>query len=162
MKKEYILLFNKHNKGFTLLEIILSIAIIIVLAGVVSPFYVDWKNTVELDSAVSQLKQDLRLARARSLSGYNNSSHGAYLDINENEEDKVIIYQGNSYFARDVNYDKEYIFDASLNLNTDITGNEINFSQGLGSPSQTGDISIINERTGEIVASTINFFGLID
>ena len=154
--------FKKVQKGFTLLEIMLSVAIIIVLAGAVSPFYVDWKNAVELDSAVAQIRQDLRLARARSLSGYNDSPHGVYFDIDPSGADKIIVYQGSSYAAREVGYDKEYEFDASLSLSTDITGNEINFSQGLGEPSQTGEISITNERTEEIASSAINSLGLID
>ncbi|MCK5510125.1 prepilin-type N-terminal cleavage/methylation domain-containing protein [Candidatus Parcubacteria bacterium] len=153
---------KKYKKGFTLLEIILSITIIIVLAGAVSPFYVDWKNAVELDTAVSQLKQDLRFARARSLSGYNDSPHGAYFDINPSGADKIVVYQGSSYAAREVGYDKEYIFDVSLSLDTIITGNEINFSQGLGEPSQTGEVSITNEHTEETAVSAINSLGLIN
>ena len=140
----------------------MSVTIIIVLAGAVSPFYVGWKNAVELDSAASQLKQDLRLARARSLAGCNNSSHGVYLDINPGEKDKIIVYQGNSYAAREANFDKEYVLDASLSLDTAIIGNEINFLQGLGAPSRTGEVSITNERTEETAVSAINSFGLID
>ena len=150
------------KKGFTILEIILSIAIITILAGAVSPFYVDWKNVIELDTAISQIRQDLRLARAKSLAGYNDSSHGVYLNIDSSGADKIIVYQGNSYAAREVDYDKEYIFDSFLSLNTDITGNEINFSQGKGEPSRTGAVSITNERIEKTATNTVNFLGLIN
>lgn len=96
------------------------------------------------------------------MSGYNDSPHGVYFNIDPAGEDKIIVYQGNSYAAREVNHDKEYIFDASLNLSTDITGNEINFSQGRGEPSQIGEVSITNERTEKIASSAINSLGLIN
>jgi prepilin-type N-terminal cleavage/methylation domain-containing protein len=66
------------SRGFTLIELLIVIAITIILAGVSFPIYGNLQVGARLNESSSLLVQSLRIARERSVSGYNNSDHGVY------------------------------------------------------------------------------------
>jgi hypothetical protein len=106
--------------------------------------------------------QSLYLAKARSEAGLNNFSHGVYFEINEEDNDKFILYQGNSYATRDQNFDREIAINSSLIITINIAGNEVNFLKGIGLPSATGTIEIIHQTTKETRHINVNNLGIIE
>ncbi len=57
------------NKGFTLIEVLVTLSIMSVFFGIVIFNYVDYRDTVELNSAVNQLSQIIRQAQVYGTNG---------------------------------------------------------------------------------------------
>lgn len=141
------------HKGFTIIELLVVIGISVILAAAVAPLYNGLQVSSQLNDNTSLIIQALRLARERSVSGYNNSRHGVYFDNNPGGVSSYILYQGDSYAARQSSYDRRNVFDQALTVSstglilngTDI---DINFSRGIGTPNNTGTLRLIHDVTG--------------
>ncbi|MSU60549.1 MAG: type II secretion system protein [Candidatus Staskawiczbacteria bacterium] len=95
-----------YSKGFTIIELLIVVAIIIVLPAVVISNFPQIKNQFALSRAVYQLSQDIRMAQNMSLSSvpYKDSfsllrsvaGYGVHIDINALGNKKYILYADNS------------------------------------------------------------------
>lgn len=147
------MLNNLYKKSaFTLLEIILVVALIAISAGIVAPIYYSAKSNDDFNNSFSTLVGSLRRAQILSMASLNDSSWG--LKIIDNN---IIIFKGENYLNRSTDYD-EII---SVNRNIRSSGlDEVVFSKYTGKPNLSGDISWqLNtlERT-----LSINEIGIVD
>ncbi|MCD4694166.1 prepilin-type N-terminal cleavage/methylation domain-containing protein [bacterium] len=141
------------SRGFTLIELLIVIAITIILAGVSFPIYGNLQVGARLNESSSLLVQSLRIARERSVSGYNNSDHGVYfLKDAQGDRDEYILYQGSSYVTRNSSYDYPVLLKRGLDLSFpgDVNNYDINFSQGVGYPFNFGSINLAHETKGSL------------
>lgn len=151
------------NKGFTLIELLIVITIALILAAATVPIYGNFQVSSQLNENTSQIIQNLRIAREKSVAGLNKARHGVYFEVNASGQDKYVLYQGNSYDQRVASYDREVVLDKVLHLS--LPGGaleyEINFSKGLGMPSATGTINLTHDITGsrQII---INNLGMVE
>ncbi len=140
------------KNSFTLIELLIVIGIMLLLTAVTVPIYGMLQVSSQLNENSSQAVQALRIAKERSMSRFNNSSHGVYFETNLIGEDKYVLYQGVSYAARESSYDREYVLDDVLKLSWSLLGvgdeGDINFSKGLGVPGKTGTIILIHDVSG--------------
>jgi prepilin-type N-terminal cleavage/methylation domain-containing protein len=143
-------------KGFTLTELLITIAITVVLAAAAVPIYGNLQVKSQLNESTSLLIQTFRTARENSESRLNNSSHGVKLNA-----DSYVLYQGASYAARDASYDRLMELDSTMTLSTTIANGETNFTKGLAEPNNVGTITLTHE-IGEEREITINSFGVIE
>ncbi len=150
------------KKGFTLVELVVVLGIFIVLITISFPTYSNWHVAAQIDSANEDIIQAIRLAKMRSIAGYNNLSHGIFFNNNESGSDSYTLYQGSSYASRDADYDRQISLSETLSSTTTIQNSEINFSKGLGLPSATGTIIIIHSNTNETATITINSLGAVN
>ena len=86
--------------GFTLIEAVVTIAIIVVVTAVTIPLYSYWQNLRVLDSSRFEVLQDVRLAQDKAMAGLNDESFGVYFISNG-----YTIFQGDSYATRDIGQD---------------------------------------------------------
>ena len=102
---------NDKVPGFTLLEMLLSIALIAMLAGMFLPLYgaVYVKN--DLDLATSAIIQDLRRAQTLSQAVDSDSMWGVHVQTGS-----VILFQGPNYAGRAVAFDEGFAFSNTINL----------------------------------------------
>ena len=149
-----------NQQGITFLELLLVIAIIVVLAAAATPIYSNFQPQSQLNGSVSQIVQSLRTGVEFSKARYNNAGHGLYLEINPGN-DRVILYQGDSYATRDSSYDRIITMDPPITLSSSLPGNEVNFTKGTGYPNNTGTIVIAHSAAGSR-SITINAYGVID
>jgi prepilin-type N-terminal cleavage/methylation domain-containing protein len=157
-----VILKHKSGAGFTLIELIIVMAIIFVIAGAVAPIYGNLQSTTQLNETTSQAVQALRMARERSVSRYNNARHGVKFDL-VSSPNKFILYQGTSYASRDAEYDRETTLSQSMSIVTtglSPVGDDINFSMGLGIPDKTGSVNINHSVEGFKVIN-INDYGAV-
>lgn len=151
---------NIEQTGFTLLELLIVIAISMIFLAASIPVYGNWQSMSQNKSAQAELLQVLRRAREYSIAGYNNSSHGVYMEENTGDKDRIVYYQGDSYASRDDSYDLAVLLPLSLNLLSEIEDKEVVFSQDRGEPSATGTISLLSEGQ-EFFRLSINGQGII-
>ncbi len=151
------------KNGFTLIEFLIVISIILVSAAVGLTVFSNLYSSVQIDEATTQIIQTLRTARERGVASYNSSAHGACFILTKPY--KYILYQGSSYADRNIIFDREVILSQALSLKT--TGLiasssyvDINFSQNLGLPNNIGTITIYyNSDNSRLVE--INSAGLV-
>jgi prepilin-type N-terminal cleavage/methylation domain-containing protein len=139
------------KKGFTLLEILLVIAMITIIVGIFSPVFTRlfYRNT--LDLAAEDIKTDLYRAKTLARSSENNSNWGVYLTNSSS-----IIFSGSSYAARNT------VFDEIQGLKGEliISGlNEIVFQKNNGQTLNSGTINLTLK--GDTKNIIINPYGLI-
>jgi len=148
------------RSGFTLTELLITIGITLILAVAAFPIYGSLQVGAQLDAASVDIVQIMRTAQARSIARTNGSRHGVYFDIIAGS-DRVVLYQGNSYAARDSSYDRPLVLDSALSLSSNFSSEDINFLRGSGVPTATGTVTVAHEATGNRVID-INEVGRID
>lgn len=151
----------RNNHGFTFIELLIVMGILTILASATIPVYGNMQVASQQNEASSQLIQLLRQAREFSVAGKNDSSYGVYFQENTGESDKAVLYKGDSYASRDSEYDLEAILSASLELESNIEDDDVNFSKGLGMPSKTGIVTISADGLNASVIN-INNLGMVE
>jgi len=149
MIKEYFLKAKsykpKANKGFTLIEVVLSLAIVILIFGIATPFYQDYQIRNGLDIGVNTIVENLRRAQVLSMAVDGDSNWGVNISGNQ-----VTLFKGVSFATRDVTFDE--VSDI-LSVISFLGLNEIVFSKLNGLPNTTGMINLSvsgNTRTVSI------------
>jgi prepilin-type N-terminal cleavage/methylation domain-containing protein len=148
-------------RGFTLIEILIVIALVLILAALISPIYGNFQSSGQLNDNVTQIVQYTRTARERSVARLNDSSHGVFFDVDPTGDDKYVLYQGSSYATRFSSYDREVLLDSIFSLSTTLAGDEVNFSKGLGIPNTTGIITLTHEISGAKMIN-VHSYGLVE
>jgi prepilin-type N-terminal cleavage/methylation domain-containing protein len=154
----------KNNSGFTLIELVIVIAIISVLIAIVIPNFFSFNKSSNLDNSVREFISVLKLAQNKTLSSENYDQYGVYLNtgISPNQ---YIIFKGTDYASRDTSFDQLYSLPEIIEFyNVNLSGgNQIIFDRLTGA-SNSGDISIrlkidINQNKTVYISSsgTISF-----
>ena len=139
---------NRNHSGFTLVELLLVVSIIMLLIAGAAPLLGTFFTSTQLNESTSQTKQMVQTARQRALSGMNDSNHGVFFEHNVGTDDRLILYQGSSYATRNTLYDYSITLDAAVSYSTTLPGDEINYDSGTGAPSSTGTVSLEHETRG--------------
>ena len=123
-------------KGFTLLEVLLSLAILALLAGLSAPVYLNLQSRNDLAVATTTLAQTLRRAQTLAMAVASDSTWGVKVQTGN-----FTLFKGLGYSARDPSFDE--IFDLPSNLISS-GPSEIIFSKFTGEPQTTGNITLTN------------------
>lgn len=122
---------SKFQSGFTLLEFLIVFAIVLMLAAGGALIYTRFYTSSQINEATTQMIQTIRIARERARAGLNDVNHGIYFDTTNK---KYTLYQGNSWTDAGKVIIRDTALDSVLSLSTSLTGNDLNFSKGLGIP----------------------------
>lgn len=145
---------KKNKKGFTLVEMILAIAMLFILFGIASPFYQKYQSKNDLDLAVISVAQNLRRAQTLAQGMDANSNWGLYL-----QGGSMTVFRGTSYATRDSSFD-ELISMPDVVVPSSLT--EVVFTKFTGLPASVGIITLTNTSINEIKNITINSKGMVD
>ena len=141
------------NKGFTLIEMLLSVSVIAILAGISVPVYQSFQNRNDLDIAVTSVGESLRRAEVLAQSVDGDTSWGVHL-----ETGSIVLFKGVSYATRDVNFDETFDVPTSINP----TGiSEVVFAKFTGLPNVSGTITLTS-NINETRNISINSRGMVD
>ncbi len=89
-------------KGFTLIEILVVIAILVLLSALVWPPFMDFKRNESLRAAVLEVESVLHQARSQTLASQEGLSYGVWFD-----NDRLVLFRGEEYNEVD---DRNVIF----------------------------------------------------
>ncbi len=142
----------RRQHGFTLIEVLLSIALIALITGIGIPVYQTFQVRNDLDIATVSVAQSLR--RAQTLAGAVDGDMSWGVQI---QSGSMTLFKGASYGARDTTYDEAFQVPTSI---TPSGVQEIVFTKFTGIPQATGTI-ILTSSTNETRAITINTKGMV-
>jgi type II secretory pathway pseudopilin PulG len=121
-------------KGFTLIEVILVVALVIAVAAVALPSPARFVFSQQVDVVVDELSGSFRKAQSYSMAGKVGSSWGVSV-----RDGRIILFQGSSYAGRDAAYDESY----AIPQRVEVSGvDEVIFTGPSGRPLTTPEISI--------------------
>lgn len=145
-------MFKKKHSGFTLIEVLLSLAVITVITGIMVPVFGYFLGRNNLDTAVSQIVGDWRRAQALSRGAEQDSNWGVYVSSTT-----ITTFMGNSYISRNSVYDEV----ENLNSIASVSGlSEVVFLKATGTPMTNGTL-IITSNNNESRNISINSQGTI-
>lgn len=131
-------------RGFTLVELILTVAILGLLAAFSLPPIRSFQRSAELHDTAEELRSTLLLARERTLASEEASSYGVYFDTGALPH-AVVLFRGASYGERDEAADERRALPDSVEI-YDIAlvpeGSETTFQRLTGKTSSSGAVSL--------------------
>jgi len=139
------------KRGFTLPELLLSVAIIGALAGLSLPVYRSLMVKNDLDIAAVTVAQSARRAQVLSQSVDGDTGWGFKVQTGS-----IVIFKGTSYSARDANFDETFDIAGSIGVSG---ATETVFVKFTGFPQTTGTVNVSTETDSRSV--TINEKGMV-
>ena len=140
------------NAGFTLIEVMLSVAAIGIIAGISIPIYQSFQVRNDLDIATVEIAQSARRAQTLSQAVDGDTSWGVKI-----QSGSMTVFKGISYVARDSTFDE--LFDVPTSI-TPSGISEVVFAKFTGLPQTTGTITLTS-NTNETRNVTINQKGMV-
>jgi len=141
------------HKGFTLLELVLSIAIIGLVATVALPVSRAFQVRNDLDIAAVTVAQTMRRAQVLAQGMDGDISWGTRV-----ASGSITLFRGASYATRDASFDE--VFDVPTTI-TPSGLTEVVFSKFTGDPTTTGTLTLTSSDS-EVVNLIINAKGTIN
>lgn len=130
--------YNSSALGFTLLEILLTLSVMVILAGVTIPIAWPFVTQNELDVSAVITTQTIRRAQSLAMSMQGDSAWGVKI-----EAQKITLYKGESYDLRNSDLDEEFNLAQTIN----VTGlSEVTFFKLSGLPNSYGQIQMNNNQ----------------
>jgi len=130
-----------REKAFTLIEILVVIAVITILVAVIVGVYSSFRSKIDLDTNSQMILNTLRLAQSKTLASEGASNYGVHF-----EQEKCVLFKGNVYnpVAPDNRF---YDFSSrleipALGISLNGGGGEVIFDRITGYTSQFGTIKL--------------------
>ena len=148
-----ITLLSKKIKAFTLLEMLITMAILAIIAGIGVPVYqsLQTKNNFKVD--VDSLTQSIYRAQSLAQAAKNDSDWSLHF-----REGEIIIYEGSDFVSRDQSFDEVFKISKS---NTVAADNDVSFNKFSGFPKLPTIINV-NSLSGEFTSLSLNEVGLVE
>lgn len=156
MKKIY------KNKAFTIMELLIAIAIVSIIVAVVMPSLYNIRNDQILKSTTEDIVTMLNQARSRTLASVDSNYYSVHF-----ESDRMVLYTGSVFSEPNVS-NVEVIFDehvsipssGGLNLNGAVSN--VIFTRLTGDTDSYGTIILqINSDTSKTKTITIRKTGVV-
>ena len=142
----------KNENGFTLLELLLSVAIISLLAGLSLPVYRTLLSKNDLDISATVTASSLRRAQTLSQAVDGDTTWGIKV-----QSGNIVIFKGASFATRDTTFDETFDVPTTIGVSG---STEIVFAKFTGLPQTTGTINLSSETDSKTV--TINEKGMVN
>lgn len=139
---------SKKVKGFTLVELLLVIGLMLIIGVFMFPLGISFYRSQMANEAVEGIQSALRQAQTFAITGKHDSSFGVKFFA-----DSYLLFEGESYASRNTTEDELFSIGARIE---DVGPDEVVFELFSGLPSATGTIEVTSgEKSGQVeVAQT--------
>jgi prepilin-type N-terminal cleavage/methylation domain-containing protein len=144
---------NTQARGFTLIEILLSVAIMSVLIGLSLPMYNAYNNRNDLDLTSQTITEMMRRAMTYSRGMRFDDSWAVHIQTGS-----TTLYKGTVYATRDASYDESATIPSSFTMSG---MSDVSFAKMTGLPSSTGVVTLAISGTSESRSVTLNGEGMV-
>jgi prepilin-type N-terminal cleavage/methylation domain-containing protein len=142
-----------REHGFTLMEMLLSITIIGLLAGLSVPVYESFVRRNDLDLTAQQLAASVRRASTYARSVRQDDAWGVRV-----QSSTVTLFKGTNFATRNTAFDETFSIPASV---TPSGLTEVQFTKLHAAPTTTGNITLTS-NTNSTKVITINAKATVD
>ncbi|MCA9375762.1 MAG: prepilin-type N-terminal cleavage/methylation domain-containing protein [Candidatus Doudnabacteria bacterium] len=143
---------HHSSSGFTLLEILLAVAIVGVVIGIGIPVYGTFKVRNDLNLASVAVAQNMRRAAVLARGSSGDSDWGLAV-----VDGTITVFRGDSFALRNIEEDEV----TPLPGNVSASGmTEVVFSKGTGLPESIGEV-VLALPDGEVEEVSLNEKGLV-
>lgn len=143
-----------NTRGFTLVEILVVFAMSGLVLAMVGPLSVQVLQKSQVAKERVYVEQQLHLAQARTVSGYQDSVWGVHLTSSQS-----ILFAGATYAARNQTFDQIHSIPSGI-IESGLT--DVVYLERTGKTAQTGSILFTQTSTGNVKTLTINENGRTD
>ena len=148
------------QKGFSIIEILIVIAIFAVIIAIVVSTFSRFNNNQSLSGAVGEIMSTLNEARANTLASYDNTAYGVHFQI-----DKIVLFKGGAYSSSDPN-NEDVILSSKISI-SDISlagsGSDVVFKRLTGKTDQSGTVTLsLISDTSKSETIIIQISGIIE
>lgn len=138
----FVLRFEK--KGFTLVELLLIIGILIVLIALAFPAFRYFQKESDLNNSAEEIINTLRLAQNKTLASEEDSQWGIYFSTSTDPH-QYTLFKGANFISRATSSDEIQKLPKSVEIyeiNLVSGGSEVVFNRVRGETNQFGQVSI--------------------
>ena len=143
----------KHRHGFTLLEVMLSLAVVGIMSAVSVPVLSRVQTKNDLDAATRVLVQSLRRAEILAQSVDGDTSWGVSA-----QSGSITLFKGPSFAGRDSTYDEIFTVPTTVTA-TGLT--EVVMAKFTGYPTTTGSVTLTSSVLPDTSTVTIQAKGTV-
>lgn len=143
----------RNQSGFTLLEVLLSVAILAILGALSMPVYQSFLVRNDLSNTVAATASTLRRAEQYASGSKSDSTWGVKVQSN-----LVTLFKGSSYASRDTSFDETVTLPGTITASGALS--EVYFSKLTAVPSTTGSFTLTSS-TNDTRTVTLNAEGLV-
>ena len=151
MVNNFIHLKDKNSSGFTVLELVIVIAIFIIFAGLGEQAFFSFQSKSNLEINTYNVVESLRHAKSNAQQVQGDTKWGVYISSSQ-----AVVFSGDSYATRDMAKDQTVEFSGGI-IVSGLT--EVVFEKVSGKTFDIGDISISNNYEEQKL--TVNSYGAI-
>ena len=150
------------RRGFTILEVIIVLAVIMVVSLVTAPLGLQFYNGQTIVGIQGQIGDTLTRARSQSVVQKGDDQYGICLNTNGIYTQTFVLYKGAAGAAcssHNTSYDESYQVLGNTIIYLPASSTEISFAKHTGKPTATGTVSII--WNGLMRTLTVDSFGTV-
>lgn len=143
---------EKSQRGFTLIEVMLTMALVSVVALFAVPFYGNFIFSQEVSVVSDELRGSFAKAQLSSMTGKYNASFGVAVD-----NGNIILFQGDSFLSREQDQDETFVIHSRVS----VSGvSEVIFAPITGRPDNQPTITV--SGNGKTEVWTMNSEGVLE
>ena len=151
---------SKTRKGFTLVEIIVAIAMLLIVAGITLYSFSSLNDTNALEVSVAGVVSNLGESRSKTLASIDSEQYGVHIN-----SDETVLFVGSTYSSTDPNNVtvplNKVVEIVSVSLNGG--GSDVVFDRLTGQTSEHGSF-VVRLKDNINASSTVTIFqtGIIE
>jgi type IV fimbrial biogenesis protein FimT len=148
---------NFYNRGLSVVELIMVVAVVAILVAIVVPSFVSLRKNQALQNSTNSVVSLLQEARTKTLASYNNTFYSVYLGTNE-----ITMFTGGTYSSSD-STNKVVSYESPVTLQSNSLnggGSQISFDRLKGTTSQYGTI-VVGISGGSSKTITVSDSGIV-
>jgi len=133
-------------KGFTVIEVLVAIALAGIIAAIGVASFVNWNTTEALDTETGKIISLLLEARSLTISGSDSSAFGVHF-----ESGKAVLFRGSTYTPESPSNRTQALHDEVRISSIALTGgaSDVVFKKLTGATAQSGTVTLVSARDAQ-------------